>query len=83
MTKIYIPQDTVSCALGADAIAVALADANKSVDVEIVRNGSRGLFWLEPLVEVEHNGKRIAIGEFSGSDVTSLLDAVSTGKFNH
>ena len=81
MTKIYIPQDTVSCALGADAIAVALADANKSVDVEIVRNGSRGLFWLEPLVEVEHNGKRIAIGEFSGSDVTSLLDAVSTGKF--
>ena len=47
--SIYIPQDTTALALGAEAVARALQAAG----VEPVRNGSRGLFWLEPLLEVD------------------------------
>ena len=54
MTRVYVPCDSSALAVGADDIAAALAGeaARRGVNIEIVRNGSRGLFWLEPLVEV-------------------------------
>ena len=51
MTRVFIPRDAAALALGADAVARAVAAARP--DLEIVRTGSRGLFWLEPLVEIE------------------------------
>ena len=53
--KIYVPCDTAAVAVGADAVARAIEQqiAARRIDAQVVRNGSRGLFWLEPLVEVE------------------------------
>ena len=50
-----MPRDAAALSLGAEAVARAIADeaARRGIDVPIVRNGSRGLFWLEPLVEVD------------------------------
>ena len=55
MTRIFISQDAASLALGASRLAAALAEnaARQGIPLEVVRTGSRGLFWLEPLVEVE------------------------------
>ena len=59
-TKIFVPSDTTARSLGADAVAAAIAAVAKrrGADVELVRNGSRGLYWLEPLVEVQVGGVR-------------------------
>ena len=58
MTTAYVPLDSVAVAMDADAIAEQLMRAG----VTVVRNGSRGLAWLEPLIEVENNNERIAYG---------------------
>lgn len=75
--RIFIPADTTACALGADAVAaeVALLATGKGLDVEIIRNGSRGAFWLEPLVEVETSSGRIAFGPVTAADVSGLYQA--------
>ena len=57
-TRVYVPQDTTARALGADAVAERLPSA--SADIEIIRNSSRGAFWLEPLIEVESEAGRVA-----------------------
>lgn len=79
MIKLYLPQDTVACALGADRAAHALeaAIAQRGLDIQLIRNGSRGLFWLEPLLEIEQGGTRVAIGEFTEPQVGVLLDALA------
>ncbi|MEG6509054.1 NADH-quinone oxidoreductase subunit NuoF [Methyloligella sp. 2.7D] len=76
-TRIFIPRDAGSLALGADEVAKAVAKrAQKDgIDIEIVRNGSRGMFWLEPLVEVETPEGRIGYGPVQESDVDSLFEA--------
>lgn len=66
--RAYVPHESVATALGADAIAGALAAAG----TEVVRNGSRGLLWAEPLVEIERNGSRIAYGPVDPDDVDRL-----------
>ena len=55
MTRIYVPCDSSALALGADALAEAICGeaAQRGIAIELVRNGSRGLLWLEPLVEVD------------------------------
>ena len=75
--KVFVPSDTTARSLGADAVAKAIErEAEKrKARVEIVRNGSRGLYWLEPLVEVEVQGKRLAYGPIGASDVAGLFDA--------
>ncbi|WP_312365151.1 NADH-quinone oxidoreductase subunit NuoF [Ensifer sp.] len=75
--KIYIPRDAAALALGADRVAKAIEDAiaARGLDVTIVRNGSRGLHWLEPLVEVETPEGRVAYGPVKARDVASLIDA--------
>ncbi|MDW9430872.1 formate dehydrogenase [Sinorhizobium meliloti] len=75
--RIYIPRDAAALALGAEKVVEAMAGeiAARGLDATIVRNGSRGMHWLEPLVEVETAGGRVAYGPVKASDVASLLDA--------
>jgi len=75
--KIFVPRDSAALALGADAVAQAiLAEAaRRNMDVKLVRNGSRGMLWLEPLVEVQTAKGRVAYGSVSPADVSALFDA--------
>ncbi|MET0310922.1 MAG: NADH-ubiquinone oxidoreductase-F iron-sulfur binding region domain-containing protein [Burkholderiaceae bacterium] len=75
--KIYVPRDSAALAAGADetARAIAAAASRRGKPVDIVRNGSRGLFWLEPMVEVSTPVGRIAYGPVQAEDVEGLLDA--------
>ena len=75
--KIYIPRDAAAKAMGADAVAAAVAAeaARRGLDVTVVRNGSRGMVWLEPLVEVETATGRYAFGPVCAKDVGSLFQA--------
>jgi formate dehydrogenase iron-sulfur subunit len=77
MIRLFVPADSAAVAVGADKVARALAAeaARLGLAVEIVRTGSRGLVWLEPLVEVETPGARIAYGPVKLADVASLLNA--------
>ncbi|ABF07440.1 formate dehydrogenase iron-sulfur subunit [Cupriavidus metallidurans] len=76
-TTIFVPRDSTALALGADEVAQAIArEAEKrGADVRIVRNGSRGMFWLEPLVEVQTDAGRVAYGPVTEDDVSALFDA--------
>ncbi len=78
--KIFLPLDSVAVALGADDIADAiLAQAEKlGVAVELVRNGSRGMVWLEPMAEVETPRGRLAFGPMTGADVPALFADLAT-----
>jgi formate dehydrogenase iron-sulfur subunit len=71
MTRVFIPSDSAAVAVGADDIAAAA----RRKGADIVRTGSRGLHWLEPLLEVETVDGRIAYGPVSASDIDSVLDA--------
>jgi formate dehydrogenase iron-sulfur subunit len=75
--KVYIPRDSTALSLGADRTAIAIqAEANKrGIDITLVRNGSRGLFWIEPMVEVETEKGRIAYAPVKPKDVAGLFDA--------
>jgi len=77
--KIFVPRDSAAKALGADAVAEAIRDAAQAdgMDVQIVRNGTRGMVWLEPLVEIERDGKRLAYGPVSVADVPALLNGTA------
>lgn len=73
---VYVPCDTTAASLGADRVAQRLASEcrDRGHEVAIVRNGSRGAFWLEPLLEVDAGGQRIAYGPVQPDDVPRLLD---------
>ncbi|WP_221795259.1 formate dehydrogenase beta subunit [Oceanobacter mangrovi] len=75
--RIYVPSDTTARALGADRIAAALPKlaAEQGVELEIRRNGTRGLYWLEPLLEVETESGRYGFGPVKLRDLDSLLAA--------
>ncbi len=74
---IFVPRDAASLALGAEKVATAIAVeiAARGLDARIVRNGSRGMFWLEPLVEVRTDHGRVAYGPVTPKDVPSLFDS--------
>src|SRR5215204_5566872 len=74
-TRIFVPRDAAARAVGADKVATAIAEEakRKGLAVEIVRTGSRGLFWLEPLIEVETTGGRVGVGSVMAKDVASLF----------
>ncbi|MBU1316194.1 MAG: NADH-quinone oxidoreductase subunit NuoF [Alphaproteobacteria bacterium] len=74
---IFVPRDAASLALGADKVATAIAQEIelRGLDARIVRNGSRGMAWLEPLVEVRTSAGRIAYGPVNAVDVAGLFDA--------
>ena len=76
MTRIYVPRDSAARSVGADEVARALENecGVRGINVEIVRNGSRGLLWLEPLVEVETSRGRMGYGPVTPGDVPGLID---------
>jgi len=75
--KIYIPRETTADSLGAELLVKAISTEAqyRNQDLEIVRNGSRGACWLEPLLEVETESGRIAYGPVTTEDVADLFDA--------
>lgn len=83
--RIYVPRDATALSLGAEAVANAIvAEAQRrGAELRLVRNGSRGLFWLEPLVEVETAAGRVAYGPVRVQDVAGLFDAGFLGGGKH
>src|SRR5205814_1257808 len=81
MTRVFVPRDATALSLGAERVARALAEtaAAAGAPLEIVRTGSRGLFWLEPMVEVETAAGRIAYGPVAPAVVPGLLPALRDG----
>jgi formate dehydrogenase iron-sulfur subunit len=77
--RIFIPRDAAAVACGADEIALAIAAAAKKakLNAEIVRNGSRGMLWLEPLMEVEDNGVRYAFGPMTETDASKIVASLA------
>ncbi len=77
MVTIYVPRDAAALSVGADEVAAAIAAeaAKQKKDVKIIRNGSRGMLYLEPLVEVETAKGRVAYGPVSPADVPALFKA--------
>ncbi|MCW0208667.1 MAG: formate dehydrogenase, partial [Achromobacter sp.] len=74
---IYVPRDAAALAMDADAVASGIeriAD-QRGLSVQVVRNGSRGLLWLEPLVEIATPQGRVAYGPVQPEDVAGLFDA--------
>ena len=70
MSRVFISRDMASVALGADEVARGFTQAG----CEVVRTGSRGLFSIEPLVEVETDGGRIGYGPVGPQNVAAVLD---------
>ena len=77
MTTVYVPGDAGALSVGAGEVAAAItAEAKRrGVAVELVRNGSRGAYFLEPLVEVQTARERCAYGPVRAADVPSLFAA--------
>ncbi|MDE2148248.1 MAG: NADH-quinone oxidoreductase subunit NuoF [Gammaproteobacteria bacterium] len=76
-TTVYVPRDATALSLGAEDVAAAIAAeaGRRGESIRLVRNGSRGMFWIEPLVEVDVKGTRVAYGPVAGKDVARLFDA--------
>ncbi|MBL8470097.1 formate dehydrogenase beta subunit [Methyloversatilis discipulorum] len=76
-TRIYVPIDSTALSLGAEKVAKAIAAeaAKRGIAIELVRNGSRGAFFLEPMVEVQTPAGRMAYGPVQPKDVAALFDA--------
>ena len=74
---LYVPRDSSAVSLGADVIAEAIRKeaSSRKLAVKLVRNGSRGMFSHEPMVEVATSGGRIAYGPVAARDVASMFDA--------
>ncbi|HJQ58294.1 MAG TPA: NADH-quinone oxidoreductase subunit NuoF [Vineibacter sp.] len=77
VARLFVPCDAGAVAVGADAVAASLLAAaqKRGVAIELTRTGSRGLYWLEPMVEVATPQGRIAYGPVTTADVDALLDA--------
>ena len=76
--RVFVPRDAGAVAVGADDIASKLeqAAAIRGIAIDIVRTGSRGLYWLEPMIEVATAQGRVAFGPVSERDVASVFDAI-------
>jgi formate dehydrogenase iron-sulfur subunit len=75
--RVFVPADSSALSVGSDRVADAIRDEGRrrGVDIELVRTGSRGLFWLEPLVEVETDAGRVGYGPVAPGETTQLFDA--------
>ena len=76
-TRIFVPRETAAISVGADDVAIAIARHAKEAghDVQLVRNGSWGATWLEPLIEVEVGDKRVAYGNVEPADIDEMFAA--------
>ena len=77
MTRVYIPRDSSALGLGAEQVAnaIQLEAAKRNVGLDLVRNGSRGLYWLEPMIEAATGKGRVAYGPVRVADVPSLFES--------
>lgn len=77
MVRVFIPGDTTACALGANEVAAEILRQaqQRGLEVEVIRNGSRGAFWLEPLLEIDSDHGRLAFGQVSADDIFELFEA--------
>jgi formate dehydrogenase iron-sulfur subunit len=75
--RIYVPCDSAALSVGANDVAHALSAeaAHRGLAIDLIRNGSRGMMWLEPFVEVETPQGRIGYGPVRAADIVALLDA--------
>ena len=75
--KIYVPRDSSAISLGANRVASAIStEAEKrGISIDLIRNGSRGMFWLETLVEVAAPQGRVAYGPVNPEDVAGLFES--------
>ncbi|GMU43392.1 MAG: formate dehydrogenase [Xanthomonadales bacterium] len=75
--RVYVPADAAALSVGADAVAAAIAAAAQArgIEIQLVRTGTRGMLWLEPLVEVDTADGRVGYGPVNPADVASLFDA--------
>jgi formate dehydrogenase iron-sulfur subunit len=75
--RVFVPMDASALSVGAEDVAAAVVReaAQRGAKIALVRNGSRGLFWLEPLVEIETKAGRVAYGPVTADDVAGLFDA--------
>jgi formate dehydrogenase iron-sulfur subunit len=75
--RVFISRDSGALCVGADEVARVLfkATEKRGLDLAIVRTGSRGMYWLEPTIEVERPEGRIGYGPVKPADIDSLLDA--------
>ncbi|MFQ3220381.1 MAG: formate dehydrogenase iron-sulfur subunit [Paraglaciecola sp.] len=78
--KMFVPRESTALSLGAQDVAHALSDysTEHKIDLNLIRNGSRGLFWLEPMVEVETPKGRFAYGPVEASDVPGIMEDIIT-----
>jgi formate dehydrogenase iron-sulfur subunit len=76
-TRIFVPCDMAALSMGAEDVAHAVSAeiTSRKADAKLVRNGSRGLLWLEPLLEIETPKGRVGYGPVKASDVKSILDS--------
>jgi formate dehydrogenase iron-sulfur subunit len=76
--RLFIPRDAGALAVGADEVAAAIwaVAARRNAAVDIIRTGSRGLYWLEPMVEAETAAGRVAYGPVTAADADALLTAL-------
>ncbi len=84
--NIYVPRDTTANAKGANKIVklIERLSLHHDVDIKLIRNSSRGMYWLEPLVEVDTPEGRVGFGPVSEEDVATLFEqAFYTGKSKH
>jgi formate dehydrogenase iron-sulfur subunit len=77
MTKVFVPLDSAALSMGANEVAQAISEqaAKAGLDVTVVRNGSRGMLWLEPLVEVETAAGRVGYANVSPDQIPELITA--------
>ena len=84
-TKIYVPRDSSAIALGADRVAERVLEviANDNLDATLVRNGSRGMVWAEPLLEVETTEGRVGYANVDPTDVSAVVGAAMADGGEH
>ncbi|PYC18915.1 formate dehydrogenase beta subunit [Pseudomonas mosselii] len=85
MLNLCIPCDSLACAVGADQVAEALVReaAQRRLPLHIKRTSSRGLYWLEPLVELDTAQGRLGFGPVTPEDVPGLLDDLAGDPGSH
>ena len=78
--RIFVSRDAGAIAVGADEVALALEQAagSRGADIEIIRTGSRGLYWLEPMIDVATPKGRVAFGPVTEADAASVLEAMTS-----
>ena len=77
MIRVFIPRDAAALAVGADRVAAAMAREAQArgLEIRMIRTGSRGMFWLEVLLEVETPAGRVGYGPVTAADVPGLFEA--------